>query len=67
MSSDLIQTIVVTIVALAAAALVVRRLFVSTAPAPGQEGCAGCPSAQSHAPSKSKPAPDVHPAVLIRR
>ena len=68
MSSELLQTIVVTIIALAAGALVVRRVFVSTAPRPGQDGCAGCPSASSHAATPAKPAADVsHPVILIRR
>ena len=68
MSSELLQTIVVTLVALAAGVVVVRRVFVSTAPRPGQDGCAGCPSAPSHASTPAKPAAEVrHPVILIRR
>ena len=66
---EILQHAVVTMVALAAAAVVLRRLFGFLSPRAEQPRCAGCPSTESScAPS---PAPSgggaVHPAVLVRR
>jgi hypothetical protein len=55
MTTEILQTIVVTLAALAAAAVVVRRVFPSSASRAGQEGCAGCPSAGGGCGTKRVP------------
>lgn len=66
---EILQHAVVTLVALAAAAVVLRRLFGFLSPRAEEPRCAGCPSTQGAcAPTAPQPGGGVvHPAVLVRR
>ncbi len=69
---ELVQHVIVTLVAMAAAGLVVRRLVGVARPAPGAApACANCPSnaGSCHvAPplDAATAAPTTHPLVLVR-
>jgi hypothetical protein len=68
MSMEILQHAVVTLVALAASAVLVRRGFGFVEPRAGRTGCAGCPSAQGacRATTQATSGATVqHPAVLI--
>ncbi len=66
---EIFQHAVVTVVALAAGALVLRRVFGFLSPRAEAPRCAGCPSTQSAcAPAASQAGTGAsHPAVLVRR
>lgn len=69
MSIEILQHAVVTLVALAASAVLVRRVFGFVEPRASRIGCAGCPSAQGacRATTQATSGATVHhPAVLIR-
>lgn len=66
---EIVQHAVVTLVALAASAVLCRRVFgFASPPAPGT-GCAGCPSAQDACGATTQPTTGAtvqHPVVLMR-
>jgi hypothetical protein len=67
---EILQHALVTVVALGAAATIVRRVFASIKPGKGpQAACASCPSAKSHGrtPQAAAATPDVQPLTLVRR
>jgi hypothetical protein len=69
MSMEILQHAVVTLVALAASAVLVRRVFGFVEPRAGRTGCAGCPSAQGACGPTTQATSGAtvhHPAVLIR-
>jgi hypothetical protein len=69
MSSEMLQDAVVTAVALAALALLARRVFGFAGLGAGRSRCAECPSARGACESPAQTigsAPAQHPAVLIR-
>jgi hypothetical protein len=70
MSVDLLQDAVVTVAALGAGSLVLRRLFGFVRPA-AKPGCASCPSARGDCatPAATEPpsSPATHPLILVRR
>lgn len=70
MSMDLLQEVIVALVAVAAAALVFRRLMGVARPADAAPGCANCPSGGGScqtAPVAEPPAARAeHPLVFVR-
>ena len=69
MSMEILQHAVVTLVALAASAVLVRRVFGFIKPRAGRTNCAGCPSAPGTRGATIQPRSDAalqHPAILIR-
>ena len=69
MPGDLLQDAFVTLVALAAVAILFRRLWGAARPA-ATPGCANCPSAAGSChvdtPADAPPARAEHPVVFIR-
>lgn len=61
---ELLQHVIVTIVALGAAGVIVRRVFGVVQPAGGNPQCASCPSARAHGmlPPKGGSQPAAGPA-----
>ncbi len=67
MPGDMLQFAFVTLVAVAAGAVVVRRALGFIRPRAGHTGCAACPSAEGACAPSTQATGDVsHPAVLIR-
>jgi len=66
MGPDFIQHAIVTLAAIGAAWVVVRRVFTVVKPAGGgAPKCASCPSAQAHKPAQP-PSSETKPLTLIR-
>jgi hypothetical protein len=61
--TDLIQFVIVTLAACAAAAAIIRPYVVRQPPGP-TAGCSTCPSARMR---KAAPAPEIQPLRLFRR
>jgi len=68
-----VQTVIVSLVALAALAFVVRRLIGAVLPKKGHAACPSCqagdhcsPSTTTVSETSAAPVPDVHPLVLVR-
>jgi len=59
MSMEILQHAVVTLVALAASAVLVRRVFGSIKPRAGRTSCAGCPSAPGSCGATAQPRHDA--------
>ena len=66
---ELLQHIIVTIVAFGAAAVIVRRVAGVVRPTHrASTACANCPSAAAHeAPDSATGSPSVKPLTLVRR
>jgi len=66
---EFLQHIIVSIVALGAAAIVVRRVAGIVRPPRSSAAtpCANCPSAAQHRVESPSAAPDVKPLTLVRR
>ena len=64
---ELLQHIIVTIVAFGAAGVVVRRVFSVVQPVGGNPKCASCPSAEAHgkAAVQNRPA-EAKPLTFVR-
>ena len=68
----LVQDALVTLAAIIAAWIVVRRVFTTVRPVSGAAPkCASCPAAQTHgerhvAPSASQPDGDSHPLIVLK-
>jgi hypothetical protein len=65
MSTDVVQTIIVSIAALAAVALLVRRTFFSSS-RDGQPRCANCPSGEGRCVTSCE-AKDAAPTLITIR
>lgn len=68
---DILQHVIVTLAALAAAWIVVRRVFTAVAPGAGAPQCASCPvahgkSAPSAAPAPTAGSPTAQPMILLK-
>ena len=68
---DILQHVVVTLAALAAGWIVVRRVFTAVAPGAGAPQCASCPvahgkSAPAAAPIGTEASPTTHPMILVK-
>lgn len=69
MSMEIVQHAVVALIALAAGAVLVRRVFGFVGPRAGRTSCAGCPSAPGARGATPQPRTNAtveHPAVLMR-
>jgi hypothetical protein len=64
---ELLQHIVVTVVAFGAAFVVVQRVFSVVQPVGGNPKCASCPSNPAHAARPAQPQPaDIKPLTFVR-
>jgi hypothetical protein len=67
---ELLQHGVVTLAALGAAWVIVRRVFTAVAPGPSSPQCASCPAAHHHtarpAPART-PERTTHPLILVKK
>lgn len=66
MNLELLQDAVVTLLALGAAILVVRRVFAVVQPASGEPACASCPSAEAHGQKPESATEAAKPLTLVR-
>ena len=67
---ELFQHALVTLAALAAASIIVRRVFTAGAPGNGTAQCASCPVAQGKsgpsAAANAEPSETTHPMILVK-
>jgi hypothetical protein len=72
--SEILQHVIVTLVAMGAGWIIVRRIFSTVRPGPGAHDCASCPvssgvraEAAESSFAEQRGEPTTHPMILIKR